>query len=101
LAKAWSAIGWFCRSSLFLRVIFLQVTSLLPLTSMVLLVGSPYLAPIRHYYFPDSVTFAGGSVWKPEQWGECVNVFWRDQEHPTLEVLPPFQMEMTWTNRWS
>jgi hypothetical protein len=60
LAKAWSAIGWFCRSSLFLRVIFLQVTNLLPLAAMVLLVGAPSLAATRHYYFPDSVTFADG-----------------------------------------
>jgi hypothetical protein len=45
-------------------------------------------------FFPESVTFTDGSVWKPKQRGECFNVFWRDKEHPKLEVLPPLQIEM-------
>jgi hypothetical protein len=45
-------------------------------------------------FFPDTIKFADGSVWKPQQRGECFNVFWRDKEHPVLEVLPPMQMEM-------
>jgi hypothetical protein len=45
-------------------------------------------------FFPDTVKFADGSVWKPERRGECFNVFWRDPEHPSLEVLPPLQVEM-------
>jgi manganese oxidase len=45
-------------------------------------------------FFPDAVTFADGSVWKPTGVGECFNVFWRDKDHPSLEVLPPLSMEM-------
>lgn len=45
-------------------------------------------------FSPDAITFADGSTWKPERRGECFNVFWRDQAHPDLEVLPPLQMEM-------
>jgi hypothetical protein len=45
-------------------------------------------------FLPDTVTFADGSVWKPGHEGECFNVFWRDADHPKLEVLPPQQMEM-------
>jgi hypothetical protein len=43
---------------------------------------------------PDTVKFADGSVWKPEHEGECFNIFWRDKEHPQLDVLPPVQREM-------
>jgi hypothetical protein len=45
-------------------------------------------------FFPETVKFADGSVWKPEHEGECFNIFWRDKEHPQLEVLPPVQREM-------
>jgi hypothetical protein len=45
-------------------------------------------------FLPDLVTFADGSIWKPERNGECFNVFWQDKTHPKLEVLPPLQMEM-------
>jgi hypothetical protein len=45
-------------------------------------------------FFPEAVTFTDGSVWKPNQRGECFDVFWRDKEHPKLEVLPPLQIEM-------
>lgn len=45
-------------------------------------------------FFPDVVKFADGSTWKAEQAGECFKVFWRDQDHPPMEVLPPLQMEM-------
>jgi Multicopper oxidase len=45
-------------------------------------------------FFPDSVKFADGSVWTPQGRGECFEVFWRDKEHPRLEVLPPLQREM-------
>jgi manganese oxidase len=45
-------------------------------------------------FFPQELKFADGTIWTPQQRGECFNVFWRDQEHPTLEVLPPFQREM-------
>jgi len=45
-------------------------------------------------FFPATIKFADGTVWKPEQDGECFDVFWREKEHPKLEVLPPLQMEM-------
>jgi hypothetical protein len=45
-------------------------------------------------FFPETIKFADGSVWKPEREGECFNVFWRDEEHPHLEVLPTLQVEM-------
>jgi hypothetical protein len=43
---------------------------------------------------PQSVKFADGTEWKPEQYGECFNVFWRERGQPTLEVLPPLQREI-------
>jgi hypothetical protein len=45
-------------------------------------------------FLPSSVTFGDGSVWKPEGEGECFEVFWREKDHPKLEVLPPVQREM-------
>lgn len=47
-------------------------------------------------FFPTSITFADGSVWKPQQENECFDVFWRDKDpdRHKLEVLPPLQMEM-------
>jgi len=45
-------------------------------------------------FFPESVKFGDGSIWKPQGRGECFNVFWRDQQHPNLEILPPLQREM-------
>jgi manganese oxidase len=45
-------------------------------------------------FLPESITFVDGSVWKPERDGECFNIFWHDQDHPKIEVLPPLQMEM-------
>jgi len=43
---------------------------------------------------PVAVKFADGSIWNPQRDGECFGVFWRDQNHPNLEVLPPLQVEM-------
>jgi hypothetical protein len=45
-------------------------------------------------FFPETIKFADGSVWKPEREGECFNIFWRDEDHPHLEVLPTLQVEM-------
>ncbi len=45
-------------------------------------------------FLPDTIKFADGGVWKPAQEGECFNIFWRQQEHPKVEILPPLQMEM-------
>jgi manganese oxidase len=43
---------------------------------------------------PYQIVYTDGSKWDPQQSGECFHVFWRDKEHPSLEVLPPFQMEV-------
>jgi manganese oxidase len=43
---------------------------------------------------PQTVKFADGTEWKPEQYGECFDVFWREKDHPALEVLPPLQREI-------
>jgi manganese oxidase len=45
-------------------------------------------------FSPEAVTFADGTIWKPQQDGECFHVFWRDKDHPELNVLPPLQKEM-------
>jgi hypothetical protein len=45
-------------------------------------------------FFPETIKFTDGSVWKPEREGECFNIFWRDEDHPQLEVLPTLQVEM-------
>lgn len=45
--------------------------------------------------FPQAIKFTDGTVWKPEQDGECFEVFWRDAEHPKIEALPPVQIEMS------
>jgi manganese oxidase len=45
-------------------------------------------------FFPQTIKFADGSVWTPVRDGECFDIFWRDREHPHLDVLPPLQMEM-------
>jgi hypothetical protein len=44
---------------------------------------------------PSKVLFEDGSSWAPQERGECFGVFWRDQDHPDLKVLPPEQVEMT------
>jgi manganese oxidase len=42
---------------------------------------------------PSKISFADGTTWKPSERGECFGIFWRDQDHPNLEVLPPEQVE--------
>jgi hypothetical protein len=42
---------------------------------------------------PTKVVFADGTVWAPQERGECFGTFWRDADHPTLEVVPPEQFE--------
>jgi FtsP/CotA-like multicopper oxidase with cupredoxin domain len=41
--------------------------------------------------FPSRIVYEDGSEWKPRRLGECFRVYWRDQQHPPLPVLPPFQ----------
>jgi len=43
---------------------------------------------------PSKVLFEDGSMWKPQARGECFGVYWRDEDHPELKVLPPEQVEM-------
>jgi manganese oxidase len=45
--------------------------------------------------FPSAVIYEDGTSWKPEQEGECFQVFWREREHPELKTLPPLQIDMT------
>jgi hypothetical protein len=41
--------------------------------------------------FPSRIVYQDGSEWKPHQLGECFRIYWRDNQHPSLPVLPPFQ----------
>ena len=45
-------------------------------------------------FFPATVTFGDGSIWRPQSEGECFGVIWRDEQHPEMPVLPPRQMEI-------
>lgn len=38
--------------------------------------------------FPGAITFADGTTWTPQHEGECFQTYWRDKDHPKLEVLP-------------
>lgn len=42
---------------------------------------------------PSKVVFDDGTVWTPQERGECFGAFWKDPDHPTLRVLPPEQIE--------
>jgi manganese oxidase len=42
---------------------------------------------------PSKIVFEDGTIWAPQERGECFGVFWRDPDHPDLEVLPPEQVE--------
>jgi hypothetical protein len=44
-------------------------------------------------FFPNAITFSDGSKWAPQQRGECFHIYWRDEDHPALPVLPPFQVD--------
>jgi manganese oxidase len=45
-------------------------------------------------FFPYSVKYADGTIWRAQSEGECFGVIWRDQQHPDMPVLPPRQIEM-------
>ena len=45
-------------------------------------------------FFPSSIKYEDGSIWRPQSEGECFNVRWREQPHPDMPVLPPRQIEM-------
>jgi manganese oxidase len=40
---------------------------------------------------PKVIEYSDGSTWKPREHGECHEIFWRDEDHPFLEGLPPLQ----------
>jgi len=42
---------------------------------------------------PSKVTFDDGTVWTPQERGECFGAFWKDPDHPDLKVVPPEQIE--------
>ena len=42
---------------------------------------------------PAKIVFDDGSTWAPKERGECFGAFWRDPDHPDLQVLPPEQIE--------
>jgi len=42
---------------------------------------------------PSKVVFDDGTVWAPQERGECFGTFWKDANHPDLKVLPPEQIE--------
>ena len=44
--------------------------------------------------FPYSITYEDGKTWRSQKEGECMNVFWRDKDHPEMLALPPRQIEM-------
>lgn len=48
-------------------------------------------------FFPSSVIYQDGSEWKPDQLGECFQVYWRNKDHPALPALPPIQLVHTHT----
>jgi FtsP/CotA-like multicopper oxidase with cupredoxin domain len=45
-------------------------------------------------FFPSSIKYEDGSVWRPQNEGECFNVIWRDEPHPDMWALPPRQIEI-------
>ena len=45
-------------------------------------------------FFPSSIKYDDGSIWRPQSEGECFNVIWRDRQHTDMPALPPRQIEM-------
>jgi FtsP/CotA-like multicopper oxidase with cupredoxin domain len=45
-------------------------------------------------FFPYSVKYEDGTIWRAQSEGECFEVIWRDRQHPDLPALPPRQIEM-------
>jgi FtsP/CotA-like multicopper oxidase with cupredoxin domain len=45
-------------------------------------------------FFPNSVMYKDGTSWHAQSEGECFDVIWREQQHPSVLVLPPRQIEM-------
>jgi len=45
-------------------------------------------------FFPHTVKYEDGTIWRAQSEGECFDVIWRDQQHPDMVALPPRQIEM-------
>jgi hypothetical protein len=45
-------------------------------------------------FLPSMILYEDGSSWHPKQENECFQIFWRDQDHPSMPTLPPLQIEM-------
>ena len=45
-------------------------------------------------FFPLSIKYEDGSIWRAESEGECFSVIWRDPQHPEMPALPPLQEEI-------
>jgi len=45
-------------------------------------------------FYPEQITYADGTKWRPEKSGQCFHIYWRDPGQTTPPVLPPLQMEM-------
>jgi len=44
--------------------------------------------------YPEAVQYSNGDEWRPKPEGECFKVFWPDQDHPEMPILPSLQMEI-------
>ncbi len=44
--------------------------------------------------FPRTVYFQDGSTWQPQADNRCYRVFWREKDHPPIEILPQLFVEM-------
>jgi hypothetical protein len=45
-------------------------------------------------FFPTSITYVDGTMWRPRYESECFRAFWRDKDHPEIPALPPRQDEL-------
>ena len=45
-------------------------------------------------FFPEQITYADGTKWKPEKPRQCFHIYWQDPSQTSPLVLPPFQIEL-------
>jgi hypothetical protein len=43
-------------------------------------------------FYPVRILYEDGTEWRPRQMGDCFHIYWRDQDHPEMPVLPPMQL---------
>jgi manganese oxidase len=66
--------------------------------------GEERTLPLKHHLYdskailgwavlPRVILYQDGSKWQPQEKAECFQVYWRDPQHPDLQVLPPMQFE--------